>query len=523
MACGLLVALAALAGWSTYITKLDMRRRQEADAEPESTDEQRVIGLANMKLVKAFSLVGTEGTWTSLWQRSSYRPTDCLNGLKVISMIWIILGHSFLITGGCAGYFNGEDVVKNLLNPDAAMTSSIWPLLDMPGLDLAVDTFFFISGFLASYVGSTRATPLGRNVLLRYLRLAPCLAFAMMIYTLIVPFMVAGPFAPRAQEAIFRRCHASTWWTPLVFIMNFLPWYNDDVCMGWTWYLGNDMIFAIIGIALLNLWKWGPRSGWATTIGIAVSSFVTTFVLIWHYKLAIIDNPGDRVHGEDYQYYLYDKPWSRIPAYLVGFVVPWLLLWAKGKYGLERGTQPRSAAAFAAVRVAFWAAIGVIFFLLFITLSDQDGGFGSTRAMSNWTTPDNAFYLTFARPVWACAHAVIAVACFFDYLPIANGFLSHWVWAPLARLTYNAYLLHPLVINLRCGLAVQYYQFSYWTLFQNLLTDSTLAYAAAAVMWCLVEKPTATLTGFLLAKPTAKPRPPAAAAPVPTVQAAVVH
>lgn len=161
-------------------------------------------------------------------------------------------------------------------------------------------------------------------------------------------------------------------------------------------------------------------------------------------------------------------------------------------------------AAFAGVRVAFWAAIGVIFFLLFITYSDQDGGFGSSRVMSNWTTLQNDVYLTFGRPLWACAHAVIALACFFDYVPIVNGFLSHWIWVPLTRLTYNAYLLHPLVINLRCGLAVQYYQFSGWTLFQNLLTDSALAYAAAIVAWCLVEKPVATLTGFLIKKPPSK-------------------
>lgn len=86
------------------------------------------------------------------------------------------------------------------------------------------------------------------------------------------------------------------------------------------------------------------------------------------------------------------------------------------------------------------------------------------------------------------------------------------MWAPLTKLTYNAYLLHPLCVNLRCGLAVQYYQFTYYQILQNCLTDSILAYIAAAVAFCLVEKPTGTLTGFLLAKPkpvqVQKPRPP---------------
>merc|ERR1712178_640531 len=105
------------------------------------------------------------------------------------------------------------------------------------------------------------------------------------------------------------------------------------------------MIFAIIGIALLNLWKWGPRSGWFMTIFIAVSSLAVTFFLIWHYDLTIIDDPRTP-HGSDYQYYLYDKPWSRIPAYLVGLVLPWVLLWAEREHGLRRGTQPKTAAAY---------------------------------------------------------------------------------------------------------------------------------------------------------------------------------
>merc|ERR1712070_387388 len=173
----------------------------------------------------------------------------------------------------------------------------------MPGMDLSVDTFFFISGFLASYVGSNRETPLVKGVANRYLRLAPCLGFALMIYVLILPFMAEGPFAPRYQDAIFRRCHAWTWWTPLLFIMNFLPWYNDDVCMGWTWYLGNDMIFAIVGIALLNLYKWRSKLGWAMVIFITLGSFVVTYYLISYYRLTIIDDPTE-LHGADYQYYL---------------------------------------------------------------------------------------------------------------------------------------------------------------------------------------------------------------------------
>jgi len=285
--------------------------------------------------------------------------------------------------------------------------------------------------------------------------------------------------------------------------MNFLSWYNDDVCMGWTWYLGNDMIFAIIGIALLNLWKWNRCAGWLTTTAITAASFILTFYLICYYNLGVIDDPT-KAHGSDYQYYLYDKPWSRIPAYLVGLAVPWLLAWAKRVYGLERGNQPRTSTACAIAYLVFTIALGIIFFLLFITYTDQAGPGESSRESSNWTRTENGLYLTFGRPLWACAHAMIALTCYFDYVPIVDGFLSHWLWAPLTRLTYNAYLFHPLMINLRCGWALNYYQFSSWTLAQNLLIDTTLAYMCATAAWCLVEKPAATMTAQLFAKRAAQ-------------------
>jgi peptidoglycan/LPS O-acetylase OafA/YrhL len=277
--------------------------------------------------------------------------------------------------------------------------------------------------------------------------------------------------------------------------------------MGWTWYLGNDFIFAIVGILLLNLFHRSHAKGWLVTVFLAIASFIVTWLIIWQYNLTIIDNPGTP-RGADYQYYLYDKPYSRIPAYLVGFAVPWILLWAKQKYGLERGSQPLTTRAFILVRCAVVVALGLIFFLLFITYTNQPGGFGhESKKISNWGKIANDIYLTFGRPLWAAAHAVLVVACYFDYIPLINSVLAHPVWAPLTKLTYNAYLLHPLIVNWRCGLAVQYYPFTVFMVLQNMACDTALAFVAAAIAWCLVEKPASTLTGFLLGKPATRSRP----------------
>ncbi len=67
-------------------------------------------------------------------------------------------------------------------------------------------------------------------------------------YKVLYYLIPTGPFAVAFQKQILERCDGS-WWTEFTYTMNFMD--SDKVCMGWTWYLGDDMIFFIIAQALL--------------------------------------------------------------------------------------------------------------------------------------------------------------------------------------------------------------------------------------------------------------------------------
>merc|ERR1719335_1691182 len=96
---------------------------QQASTPPSSDRACTLSKLALSTPVKAWSLVGSKGTWTDLWKCPKARPTDCLNGMRVLSMAWIILGHSFLVTEGNAGFSNAEDIEATPFTPDAAETT----------------------------------------------------------------------------------------------------------------------------------------------------------------------------------------------------------------------------------------------------------------------------------------------------------------------------------------------------------------------------------------------------------------
>merc|ERR1711939_1304693 len=83
------------------------------------------------------------------------------------------------------------------------------------------------------------------------------------------------------------------------------------------------MIFFVVGIFLLPIYYRSRVMGWATLGLLSVASFTVTGYLIVKHHLApeALD-----YHYQEYSYYAYSKPYTRIPAYFVGVASAWILL-----------------------------------------------------------------------------------------------------------------------------------------------------------------------------------------------------
>merc|ERR1712187_1055785 len=110
----------------------------------------------------------------------------------------------------------------------------------------------------------------------------------------------------------------------------------------------------------------------------------------------------------------------------------------------------------------------------------------------------STLYITFSRPMWAVCWAILTFLCYYGHVPITNGILSHRFWTPFARLTYGAYLCHPLVIKLSGGNAVQYYTFSNMDLLYRWTGNLILAYFGSFLVWCYIERPVMTFTTSMM-------------------------
>lgn len=132
--------------------------------------------------------------------------------------------------------------------------------------------------------------------------------------------------------------------------------------------------------------------------------------------------------GGDYWRQVYIVPWCRVGCWAVGMLLGLLVYYRKGKPLRNK----------IIARFGWLLAAGVALFLVYIPYTEQkkDG--------QEWTRVDRAFYEGFGRPAWGVCIAWLILACHSGKGGIVNTILSWNGFIPLSRLTYAAYLVHPI-------------------------------------------------------------------------------
>lgn len=233
--------------------------------------------------------------------------------------------------------------------------------------------------------------------------------------------------------------------------------------------------------------------GWLTILALSGISFGVTMMLLLKNHLSFYVFDG---HYQAYQYYAYTRSYTRAPAYFVGIVAAWLLNELEKK-GFTRETRPstRRAKAFA-ILIACIAGT-LLVGLIFIPVTN----YGSHKNSWDQAPLATALYITFSRPLWCIGCAAVVLLCYYGYLPIVDGFLAHPCWTPLARLTYGAYLVHPILCWVGMGRAMQFLTFTFMGLMSRFFFNCVVGFSVSVVLWVLIERPC-----LVLFSPSTKPR-----------------
>ena len=437
----------------------------------------QAIRVTPWDFITAFSLYKTVPALLATKQASSVITS--LNGLRVISMFWVILGHAQL--GALSpGIIDNPTAIKTVM--------SHFTFQAVGNAFFAVDSFFFLSAVLVSYLTLRQMKkrngrfPFLHFYIHRYLRLTPTYAFVLFFAWALTSNIAYGPgisFSP----TVMGDC-PNVWWTNFLYINNLYPWKELHECMRWTWYLANDMQFYVISPAILIASYYFMPLAIILVLAVLLSSFVVVGTLVGMYDLQatifakMAYNYTGPSTAADYTDLIYIKPWGRIAPYLVGLVQGYML-YKKVHFKFSR---IKTALVYLVLWVAAAIALVTVLYGLYFTWH------GHTL-----TKFENVTYITLSRLTWGIGLALIVFSCHNGYGFFVNSLLSMKIWTPLSRMTFNAYLIHPVALFIIYGQFQKSFHYTDITLACFTIALAVVSFAAAAIVCVAVEFPLGTI------------------------------
>ncbi|XP_069960471.1 nose resistant to fluoxetine protein 6 isoform X3 [Cherax quadricarinatus] len=245
---------------------------------------------------------------------------SCIHGMRVLSMTWVVWGHSFFML-----FFSSS----NILGIQSVTDDVIDETAD--NATFSVDTFFFIGGLLLTYGILNEYSRVGKvNWIMyyvhRFIRLAPPIALTGAVLATIARHVLYGPMIGYVDRTLIQNCR-DFWWADFLFATNFL----NRACLGQCWYTAVDtQVYVVLPIVLIPLI-------YRRKIGVAVLAAVTVISLAIPTILSAVYNVPPTLFFAKAEVAMtkdvdtYATPWCRANSILVGVWAGFLLFSVKGR------------------------------------------------------------------------------------------------------------------------------------------------------------------------------------------------
>ncbi|XP_060523554.1 nose resistant to fluoxetine protein 6-like isoform X2 [Cylas formicarius] len=207
---------------------------------------RREISTAN-EIILCFSIIRV--VRSLLRTKPNEFNLECICGIKFLSMMLIIAGHSLIfILGG---------PISNIKFISKEYTDPLNGVLVNP---LLVDTFLLVSGFLMCRLLLAELDKRNGKInifvlyITRYVRLTPAYLVILGFYLTWMSRLAEGPLWNKTIVTEKEKCQQS-WWTNLLYVNNYIK--TDSLCMFQSWYLAADYhLFVLSPCIIFPLWRW---------------------------------------------------------------------------------------------------------------------------------------------------------------------------------------------------------------------------------------------------------------------------
>ncbi|XP_012232421.1 nose resistant to fluoxetine protein 6 isoform X2 [Linepithema humile] len=405
---------------SNGVQQINNNNDRENDSQPSTTEGQLSVF---EELLLSFSVITNLRV---ICDRNVGGDTiSTVHGIRAISMAWVILGHTCIVIFKYSDNMEYRKIVEKRFLFQTITNGAF-----------SVDTFFFMSGLLVSFLyfrtnakGDLKRLTQGTRgfaagslkflglLIYRFCRLTTPYMFVLGTVEITMKHFYANSvFEPPTADHY--NC-PNYWWRNLLYINTWFP--VEQMCMLWSWYLADDTQFYIVGGVILILATNHFKIAAFALVSLLISSWATTgYIALVNNHMPSSDDPlalFDKI---------YDKPWTRLGPYLIGMSVGYFLFKTDCKVKMSKTT----------VVVGWLLSAACLLSLLY----------GLYEAELAPVTA--AAYSSLSHSAWALSLAWIVIACSTGYGGYVNKILSWPFLYPFSRVTYCAYLVHPLVIRL---------------------------------------------------------------------------
>ncbi|KAI3631354.1 hypothetical protein MIR68_010844 [Amoeboaphelidium protococcarum] len=472
-----------------------------------------------VKVLRAFSLYETLPFLFNT-ETKRFKELRILNVVRVLSIFWVAFGHSL-----------GSFLETATLDPlDLMELAKTPPMMVLFNSFLSVDSFFYLSAFLVTYMfvsdpKSMQKFNFFKYVLFRFLRLTPAAMMILFTHWFIFPLVGGGnsfggsPMWYANVERINTQC-PKFWWTHLLYISNFYPQILANQCFPALWYVSADMQLYILLpfflVPILAKRKMVRRLGWLSIIVVGViGNFLYTFVPSMVYKIPALPTPvfnsehsNNEVHNDlnFWQEYYYQKSYSHCAVMLTGILAAYACINLRKLLSnyIERKQ----------ISITQWRLYASLIQLLggFLMVLVLYLPYDYVRHLTRWqSAAANSFYNFYSRWLWSIGLSLIImpsiVAPVFtaidgdsvdsSKLLLISKLASARIWTVLSKLVFLVYMIHVIYINIWVGSELREQSYSWPVAVNGFGGIMFWSYLTAAVVFLIFEAPMGTIVKLL--------------------------
>ncbi|KAH9593981.1 hypothetical protein MS3_00003021 [Schistosoma haematobium] len=396
------------------------------------------------------------------------------DGIRCISMVWIIGAHILL---------HGYKLTNNLLIL-AGEFRRIWLFGMYFNGHLAPDIFFFMSGLLICYLCMGRITNVNgvKNymkfwlmlIVHRFIRLTPAYLVTVIFFTGLLNHIYDGPFFPQdIHSPVIENCRKHWYFFYLTNVVDF-----QNSCLQWSWYIANDIQFTVILAPIfITLLMWKRITGILFALSFILLSSLITYFTAYIHSFEIMDIVKEEI---------YVRPYTRCGTYMIGMLTGWLLY----DYPRVEMRNTRRNQIFI-VSISYLVAAFLFVLPIFVSYGVLSG---LLTEMSHRTA---AAYLAFHRVSFTLGIGISVYLCATGWgKPINNLFAWSGFRVP-ARLTYSAYLIHPILVIIFINGAQTPFIIDQLEVVRLTASTTVFSYIVAYILSMTTEYPISILEKYL--------------------------